>query len=243
MMPSRAPRLPDLRSRKRCCRGTLNSCCRGRQICNSSATGDYEHLFAEAVTRIEALGGRRRDIPFASFAAAAEILYSDAGVAERVAAVGDFLRDHPDAVLPVTRSIIERGRNADAADVYRARERLARLRAQAMAAIEGALFLLVPTAPTIYRIAEVERDPIALNARLGTYTNFVNLMDLSAIAVPSGFTARGLPFGVTLIGPAFHEPMLAAVASAFERASRLPLGAAGVGQPAASALPETRPAI
>ncbi|MGB7036825.1 MAG: allophanate hydrolase [Xanthobacteraceae bacterium] len=204
---------------------------------------DYEHLFAEAVTRIEALGGRRRDIPFASFAAAAEILYSDAGVAERVAAVGDFLRDHPDAVLPVTRSIIERGRNADAADVYRARERLARLRAQAMAAIEGALFLLVPTAPTIYRIAEVERDPIALNARLGTYTNFVNLMDLSAIAVPSGFTARGLPFGVTLIGPAFHEPMLAAVASAFERASRLPLGAAGVGQPAASALPETRPAI
>ena len=102
---------------------------------------------------------------FAPFAAAAEILYSDAGVAERVAAVGDFLRDHPGSVLPVTRAIIERGRNASAADVYRARERLAVLRARAMASLEGTALLLVPTAPTLYRIAEVERDPIALNSQ------------------------------------------------------------------------------
>ncbi|HEX4192785.1 MAG TPA: allophanate hydrolase [Stellaceae bacterium] len=186
---------------------------------------NYERLFGQAIARLESLGGRPHAIDFAPFAAAAEILYSDAGVAERVATIGDFLRDHPDSVLPVTRSIIERGRNASAADVYRARERLAALRAQAMASLEGILFLLVPTAPTIYRIADVERDPIAFNSRLGTYTNFVNLMDLSAIAVPSGFTVSGLPFGITLIAPCFHEPILAAVATAFEREAALPLGA------------------
>ena len=187
--------------------------------------GDYERLFAEAILRMEAIGGRRREISFAPFASVAELLYSDAGVAERVAAVGDFLRDHPDSVLPVTRAIIERGRNASAADVYRLRERVAALRSHAMASLEGAVLLLVPTAPTLYRIAEVERDPVALNTKLGLYTNFANLLDLAAIAVPSGFTAGGLPFGVSLIGRAFSEPLLAGVAAAFARASALPLGA------------------
>jgi allophanate hydrolase len=189
----------------------------------------YERLFEEALRRLESIGGRRREIDFAPFAAAADVLYSDAGVAERVAAVGDFLRDHPGSVLPVTRAIIDRGRSATAVDVYRARERLAALRSRAMASLEGADVLLVPTAPTIYRIAEVERDPVALNTNLGAYTNFVNPMDMAAIAVPSGLTSGGLPFGVTLIGRAFHEPVLAAVAAAFHRASHLPLGATDLG--------------
>ncbi|HWE73646.1 MAG TPA: allophanate hydrolase [Stellaceae bacterium] len=203
---------------------------------------DYERLFGEAIARLQSLGGRLRAIDFAPFAAAAEILYSDAGVAERVAAVGDFLRDHPRSVLPVTRDIIERGRKASAADVYRAREKLAALRARAMASLDDTRLLVVPTAPTIYRVAEVERDPVALNSRLGTYTNFVNPMDLSAISVPSGFTQRGLPFGITLIARAFEEVPLAAVASAFERAAALPLGAAGIDQTTASAVSPTRPA-
>ncbi len=186
---------------------------------------DYARLFGEAVTRMRSIGGSVREIDYAPFAAAADILYSDAGVAERVAAVGDFLRDHPDSVLPVTRSIIERGRRASAADVYRAKERIAALRTAAMAELDGADALLVPTAPTIYRIADVEREPVALNARLGTYTNFVNPMDLAAIAVPSGFTPAGLPFGVTLIGRAFAEPRLAGIAAAFERATGLRPGA------------------
>jgi allophanate hydrolase len=188
---------------------------------------DYERLFGEAVRRMEAIGGLRREIDFAPFAAAAEILYSDAGVAERAAAIGDFLRDHPGAALPITRTIIERGWNATAVDVYRARERLAALRASAMAALAGTAFLLVPTAPTIYRIAEVERDPVALNTNLGTYCNFVNPMDMAAIAVPAGFTPSRLPFGVTLIGPAFGEPTLAGIAAAFGRSAGLPLGASG----------------
>ena len=203
---------------------------------------DYERLFGEAIARLQSLGGRPRTIDFTPFAAAAEILYSDAGVAERVAAVGDFLHDHPESVLPVTRAIIERGRNAAAADVYRARERLAALRAQALASLAGTQLLVVPTAPTIYRIADIERDPLALNTNLGTYTNFVNLMDLCAIAVPSGFTPRGLPFGITLIGRAFEEGLLASVASDFERAAALPMGATGTGHTAASARPAMRPA-
>jgi allophanate hydrolase len=189
---------------------------------------EYERLFGEAAAQMERIGGRRRDIAYEPFAAAAAILYSDAGVAERIAAVGDFLRDHPGSVLPVTRTIIERGRHANAADVYLARERLAALRSRALASLDGADFLLVPTAPTIYRIADIERDPVTLNTQLGTYTNFVNLMDLTAIAVPGGFTRAGLPFGVTLIGRAFSEPMLAGVAAAFARTLTLPLGAAGV---------------
>ena len=118
-----------------------------------------------------------------------------------------------------------RDSNATAADVYRARVGLAELRSRAMASLAGAGFLLVPTAPTIYRIADVERDPIALNGNLGTYTNFVNLMDLAAIAVPAGFTSEGLPFGVTLVGRAFSEPLLAAVAAAFCAVSGIAPGA------------------
>jgi allophanate hydrolase len=189
--------------------------------------GEHERLFGIAIARMEALGGRRREIAFEPFASAAELLYSDAGVAERVASVGDFIRDHPQSVLRVTRTIIERGRNATAADIERMRLRVAELALRALASLEGAAFLLVPTAPTIYRIAEVERDPIALNGNLGIYTNFVNLLDLAALAVPSGFTATGLPFGVTLIGRAWSEPMLAGIAAAFARLSALPLGATG----------------
>jgi allophanate hydrolase len=194
---------------------------------NFCGNGEYERLFAEAVARIEAIGGRRREIVFAPFARTAEALYSDAGVAERVAAVGDFLRDHPQSVLPVTRAIIERGRNVPAAEVYRLRERVAELRSRAMASLGGSAFLLVPTAPTIYRVTEIEHDPFALNANLGRYASFVNLMDLAAMAVPSGFTAERLPFGVSLIGRAFSEPVLAGFATAVSRTANLPLGAAG----------------
>ena len=190
---------------------------------------DYERLFAEAVARMEALGGRRRDIAFEPFASAAELLYSDAGIAERFAAVGAFMREHPHSVLDVTRAIIERGRDVPAADIERMRARVAALKLRAMAALDGAAFLLVPTAPTIYRIADIERDPIALNGNLGIYTNFVNLLDLAALALPSGFTAAGLPFGVTLVGRAWSEAALAGFAAAFGRLSALPRGAPGLG--------------
>ena len=83
----------------------------------------------------------------------------------------------------------------------------------------------MPTSGTIYRIAEIAAEPFALNARLGHYTNFTNLLDLSAIAVPNGFQSNGLPAGVTLLAPAFHDPLIAAVSAAFQAQAGLPLGA------------------
>jgi allophanate hydrolase len=178
---------------------------------------DYERLYHAAIARLESSGGTQREIDYAPFAEAAALLYSDAGVAERVAAFGDFVAAHPDAVLPVTRAVIERGRAATAVDVWRLLEKRDALRRTIGAALQGADALVLPTAPTIYRVAEVEADPIALNTNLGTYTNFVNLMDMAAIAVPAGFRADGLPFGITFIAPAGQDAPLASLAREFER--------------------------
>jgi allophanate hydrolase len=178
---------------------------------------EYERLYHAAIARLESLGGTKHEIDYAPFADAAALLYSDAGVAERVAAVGDFVATHPDAVLPVTRAVIERGRAATAVDVWRLLEKRDALRRRIDAIMQGVDTLVLPTAPTIYRLAEVEADPIALNTNLGTYTNFVNLMDLAAIAVPAGFRADGLPFGITYIAPAGQDAKLAELARTFER--------------------------
>jgi allophanate hydrolase len=101
--------------------------------------------------------------------------------------------------------------------------------------------LAVPTTGTTYRTAEIEADPIALNLRLGHYTNFVNLLDLAALAVPAGFRGNGLPAGVTLVAPAFHDPLLAAIGAALHRMSGLPLGATGQGHPKPGPAPGTAP--
>src|SRR5437762_2359928 len=87
--------------------------------------------------------------------------------------------------------------------------------------------LLLPITGTIYRVAEIEADPFGLNERLGHYTNFTNLLDLSAIAVPNGFQSNGLPAGVTLLAPAFHDPLIAAIGTAFHAQTGLTLGATG----------------
>jgi allophanate hydrolase len=179
---------------------------------------EYSRLYRGAVARLSALGGTKHEINYRPFAQAAALLYSDAGVAERVAAVGDFVRDHPDAVHPITRAVIERGRNASAADVWRLLEKRDALRTVVRTTLNGIDALVLPTAPTIYRIAEVEADPVALNTNLGTYTNFVNMMDMAAIAVPAGFRADGLPFGITFIAASGHDAQIAGIAWRFERA-------------------------
>jgi len=116
--------------------------------------------------------------------------------------------DDPDAILPVTRSIVERGRHYSALDAYRAQYELAQLKREADVAFRSIDVLLLPTTGTIYEKAAVAADPFRLNANLGLYTNFVNLLDLTAIAVPGGFRKNGLPFGISLIAPAFAERAL-----------------------------------
>ena len=135
----------------------------------------------------------------------AELLYQGPWVAERLAAVGDFVERRPEAVHPVVRGILEEARRYSARDVFEASYRLEALRRRAAQVFETLDALLLPTAPTHYKIEEVLAEPLALNARLGTYTNFVNLLDLCGLALPAGSRQNGLPFGVTLLAPAFHD--------------------------------------
>jgi allophanate hydrolase len=198
---------------------------------------DYARLFAAAVARLESLGGTPVEIDFAPFLEAAAMLYGGPWLAERYAAVGDFLERQPDAVYPITRAIIAGGRTPLAHDAFRAEYRLAALKRASESAWAKVDVILTPTAGTIYTIAAVEADPLALNATLGRYTNFMNLFDLAGVAVPAGFRADGLPFGVTLVGPAASERALLELASRLHRASVTTMGALGATLPAADAGP------
>ena len=192
---------------------------------------EYARLFSEAVARLESLGGRRVEIDFEPFLATARLLYEGPWVAERYCAVGDFLEHQPDSLHPVTRQIISGGRNATAADAFRAQYRLMELRRASERAWTSMDVLVTPTAGTIYRIDAVESEPIRLNSNLGYYTNFVNLLDLAAVAVPAGFRGDGLPFGVTLAGRAGADAHLLALADRLHRATDVPLGALSIAIP------------
>lgn len=179
----------------------------------------YADLFRQAVARLEQIGGRRREIDFRPFREAARLLYEGPWVAERYTALRDFIEASPGAFYPVTREIIARGIDATAVDAFSASYRLQALRREAEVVWEEIDLLVTPTAGTIYRIDEVEADPVRLNSNLGYYTNFMNLLDLSALAVPAGFTPQGLPFGITLAAPAFDDDYLLSIASRFSAAS------------------------
>ncbi|CAN5283708.1 allophanate hydrolase [soil metagenome] len=186
--------------------------------------GDARAAYGQAVERLKELGGSVVEIDWTPFFLAAKALYEDAWVAERYAAIKDFTDHHADVMNPVVRSIVESGRQYSAVDVFNALARMVGYRQRAMASMAGVDVLVVPSAPTIYTIEAVEADPIELNRRLGYYTNAVNLLDLSAIAVPSAMRPDGLPFGITLIGPWGSELRLAELASRYHAATGLALG-------------------
>lgn len=185
-------------------------------------------LYRAAAAAFEKFGGVAVEIDYAPFADAAALLYQGPWVAERHAAVGDFIERNPDAVHPVTRAIIAGGRSYSARSAFEGLYALEALRRATAPVWRTIDFLLLPTAGTIYTLDEVARDPVGLNTNLGYYTNFVNLLDLSALAVPAGFQRNGLPFGVTLVAPAWHDGAIGGWGEAFHRTQRLPLGATGV---------------
>jgi allophanate hydrolase len=172
--------------------------------------GDSEApaLFRRAAERLEQIGGVRIDIDFAPFRDSGALLYSGPWVAERFAAVGEFVASRPNDLNPVVADIINAAARYSAVDAYRGAYRLQELKREAAAQWGDADVLLLPTTGTIYKHAEVEADPVGLNSNLGYYTNFVNLMDLAAIAIPAGFRKDGLPFGVSIVGPAFSDAAL-----------------------------------
>jgi allophanate hydrolase len=189
---------------------------------------EYPRLFDAAVAHLERLGGQRVLIDFAPFLEAGQLLYGGPWVAERYVMAESLLRRSPQALLPVTRSIIERGSEPTAADAFRAQYQLQGFRRAAEATFDSIDVLLTPTVPTHYRVAEIEADPIRLNSRLGYYTTYMNLLDMAAVAVPAGLTATGLPFGVTLAAPAWSDMSLLALASRLHRSSPTTLGASAV---------------
>jgi allophanate hydrolase len=202
-------------------------------------------LFGAALAKLEALGGERAELDFRPFLETARLLYEGPWVAERWLAIRELLERKPEAVHPVTRRVIEKAPSFSAADAFAAAYRLQALRRRAEAAWAGVEVIVTPSAPTIYTRAEVEADPVALNSRLGTYTNFVNLLDLCGLAVPAGFRADGLPFGITLLAPAFQDRPLCALGERLQYATGLPLGATGQALPPAAraSAPAARAAV
>ena len=143
------------------------------------------------------------------FISAGQLLYQGPWVAERLAAIQELLTEQPDALLPVTRNIITRGRDFDASDAYNAEYKLRRIARDANAQLDAVDAILTPTTGTTYTRAEVDAKPVELNSNLGYYTNFMNLLDLSAISLPGGQRPNGMPFGVTLFADTFEDAFLA----------------------------------
>lgn len=192
--------------------------------------------FEQAVERLTAMGGVAVVIDYTPLAQAAALLYESALVAERYEAIRDFFDAHEDQVIEPVRTIIAKGRQYSAADLYQAQTQLHAYGQQAAPMWKDMDVLLVPTAPTHYTIAQMLADPIALNRNLGFYTNFVNLLDYAAISVPSSIRPDGLPFGITLIGQCGSDWQLAELGQRYHHATALTMGATGQPLPAPEAL-------
>ncbi|WP_146592305.1 allophanate hydrolase [Puniceibacterium confluentis] len=184
-----------------------------------------EQSFAATVDLLRAQGADIREIDFTPLYDVATMLYEGAWVAERYTVIEDLLRRDPDAILPVIRQIICKAETLTAADAFRGMYRLKELARAAESVLTGIDMLCVPTMPTFHTVAELEADPIGPNSNNGTYTNFVNLLDMCGLAVPTPPRADGRPGSVTLLAQAGDDAKLAAAALALEAAGARSLGA------------------
>lgn len=169
---------------------------------------EAEALFKKSVGTFEAIGYTAVETDFTPLLEAANLLYFGPWVTERYIAVKEMIDTRPESMLDVTRGIIEQGRTKSAEDYFTAEYKLKSFKRQSEMLLEGTDFALTPTTGTIYTIEALLADPVQLNTNLGYYTNFMNLLDFSAYAVPAGFRPNGLPFGVTLFGDAFEDRRL-----------------------------------
>jgi allophanate hydrolase len=201
----------------------------------------YREPWLQALQRSRELGCEVVEIDFAPLHRVAELLYGGPWLAERHAAVQAQLEAAPEAFDPVVREVINGALRFSATDAFRGQYALRALQREAARTWQAADLLMVPTAPGHPRLAEVDADPIAANASLGTYTNFVNLLGWCALALPSGWTQARLPFGATFIAPGQHDAALAEFGARWQRAGALPLGATGRAAPGSAAL-AVRPA-
>jgi allophanate hydrolase len=193
--------------------------------------------YEEAIARMARLGASVVDIDIEPFYETARLLYEGPWVAERYITARSLIASAHEAMHPVTRGIILDGARPTAVDTFAALyklKELQRVRDHVFRLIDA---LLLPTTPTVYTVEQVLADPVQINSRLGTYTNFVNLLDLCGLALPAAMREDGAPFGVTLLAPAGHDAMLASIGRVFHADTGLPLGALGKPQPGLVPLP------
>lgn len=196
-----------------------------------------EAAYADALKRWTALGAKLVEFDLEPFYETARLLYEGPWVAERYLVIKNLLASAPDSIHPVTREITAAGARLTAADTFSALYRLQGLRKIAERTFANIDALILPTAPTAYTTAQVLANPIELNSRLGTYTNFVNLLDLCGLAIPASMRNDGIPFGITLLAPAGRDAMLASIGRVFHADTKLTVGAKGVPHPALMPLP------
>jgi allophanate hydrolase len=196
-----------------------------------------EAAYGEALQRWRALGATLVEFDLEPFYETARLLYEGPWVAERYLVIRNLLASAPDAIHPVTREITAAGARLTAAETFSALYRLQGLRRIAERAFAHLDAMVLPTAPTAYSTAQVLANPIELNSRLGTYTNFVNLLDLCGLALPAAMRPDGIPFGITLLAPAGRDAWLASIGRVFHADTKLTVGAKGVAQPPLATLP------
>ena len=190
-----------------------------------------EKAYGEALARWTALGATFVEFDLEPLYETARLLYEGPWVAERYLVIRNLLASSPDAIHPITREITAAGARLTAADTFAALYRLQALRRIAERAFANIDALVLPTAPTVYSTAQVLANPVELNSRLGTYTNFVNLLDLCGLALPAAMRPDGIPFGITLLAPAGHDAQLASIGRVFHSDTKLTMGAKSLPQP------------
>lgn len=202
----------------------------------------YEHAYKETLKQLAEHDVEFVEIDYAPFDEAAKLLYEGPWVAERYIATQPLIDEQPEAMFPVVREIIQGGAEPKATALFKAQYRLNALKSECDAQLAQFDCLLTPTAGRCFTIDEMLAEPIKRNSELGYYTNFMNLLDMASIAVPTAIADNGLPFGVTLVGPAFSDRALLAIAKRFESVFNLPLGAMNTPKVSANAssLPDNR---
>ncbi len=183
--------------------------------------------YEDAIDMLRGLGHLIVEVPFGDFYDVANLLYEGAWVAERYAAVKDFFDAREASFHPVTRKIYGAAKTLTAADAFNGFYALQAMKRKLAPVIASVDLFCVPTAPSHYTLADLAAEPIRENSRLGTYTNFVNLLDMCGIAVPTGKRSDGLPASVTLLAPFGRDGLTASLARDIHRASGLTLGATG----------------
>lgn len=182
-------------------------------------------IFARSVKVMQSLGGEAHELDFTLFMQAAKLLYEGPWVAERYVAIEKIITQQPDKLLHVIKTIIGGAEDKTATDAFKAEYEMQIYRAQSKEILEEFDFLMTPTAGTIYTIDEVNADPVKMNSNLGYYTNFMNLLDCTAVAVPAGFLESGLPWGVSLVSTSLNDRRLLTYANSFQQHNKIRLGA------------------